>query len=378
MSDLTPKEIADAVERHLAAPEVSVADYLRTLMSQAASEIKGRCKLYLDTRYWVFLRDAELGRAKKPEHEAILLALRDRVASGVAICPVSDVAFMEMTAQTDAETRMTTAKLWDELSLGVSLQTEQGRVRTELEQYYMYPSADDVPIPLRDLVWTKPCFVLGATVPHFDEDSADVNEAFRKASLDALWATTFSELANESSAVLAMSERFQRTADAINAEMRKFQHEIPSFEKAFLVEVSGAINANQKLLAEVVLQQFIRQGNSLEGMPERQVRTALKTKTSALTNVFRLRRDLMARRLPTLYIHAMCHAAIRMDVKRKINGNFLRDIHHGNAGVAYHDAVFTEKPLKVLLTAGNVTADKTFGCRVMSDEREVRAYLEGM
>jgi hypothetical protein len=79
-----------------------------------------------------------------------------------------------------------------------------------------------------------------------------------------------------------------------------------------------------------------------------------------------------------VYLHAMAHAAIRSDIKRKFNGNFLRDIHHGSAGVGYHHAVFTERPLMVLLTAGNVAVDRTFACKVVSDERDVLSYLEAL
>jgi len=365
-----------ALERHLESSKVSVVDHYRLLKEQVAETVRGRRRLYLDTRYWVFIRDAALGRAKKAEHEAILTVLKDRVTSGVAICPVSDVAVMEMTAQTDDVTRAATAELWDELSLGVALQTESERVHTEFEQFFRYPRVEDVPRPLSDLVWTRPCFVFGEAFPSLDGLPEDAQVAFQKAALDGMWATSFSEMGKESAAELTMSEKFQRTAEGINAEMRQFQHEIPTFDKAFLSEISGALDGAREMLAEAVLRQFVQQGNSLDDVTKEQVQRMLGTMRTALTNAFRLRRNLMAKRLPTVYLHALSHAAIRSDVKRKFNGNFLRDIHHGNAGVGYYDAVFTERPLMVLLTAGNVAADRTFACKVMSDEREVLSYLK--
>jgi hypothetical protein len=364
-------------ERHLKSPEVSVVDHYWLLREQVAETVRGRRRLYLDTRYWVFIRDAALGRAKKPEHEAILKELQERVTSGIAICPVSDVAVMEMTAQTDEVTRAATAKLWDELSLGVALQTEPERVRTEFEQFFRYPRVEDVPRPLSDLVWTRPCFVFGETFPSLDGLPQEAQVAFQKAALDGMWATSFSEMGKESAAELAMSDKFQRTAEGINGKMRQFQHEIPTFDKAFLSEISGALDGAREMLAEAVLRQFVQQGNSPDDVTKEQVQRMLGTMRTALTNAFRLRRKLMAKRLPTVYLHALSHAAIRSDVKRKFNGNFLRDIHHGNAGVGYYDAVFTERPLMVLLTAGNVAADRTFACKVMSDEREVLSYLKG-
>ena len=364
------------LKRHLEAPEVSVADYLGTLLSQVATQVRGRHKVYLDTRYWVFIRDAALGRAKRPEHEAILRALRDKVASGVAMCPVSDIAVLEMTAQTDDETRAATAILWDELSLGVALRTEPERILVEVEQFFASSRPDEVPRPLQDLAWTRPCFVLGTIVPGLKQFPRSFSQAVQKAALDALWTATFTEIAKDSSASLALSEKSQRTAENINLEMRKFQHEVPSFEKALLAEISGALDASEGLLTGFLMKQFLEQGHSLHALTEKRLLGAHKTLRTGLVNAFRLRRDVMARRLPSLYLQAACHAAIRTDVKRKVNGNLLRDIHHGSAGVAYHDAVLTENPLKVLLTAGNVAADKTFSCRVMSHEHEVLDYLE--
>lgn len=376
MNDADFSTVAARFNRHLGSPEVPVVDHYRSLREQVVETVSGRRRLYLDTRYWVFIRDAALGRAKKTEHTAILRSLQDMVTSGAALCPVSDVTMMEMTAQTDDETRAATAKLWDELSLGVALQSEPERVHIEFEQFFRYPRAEDLPRPLNDLVWTRPCFVFGETFPSLDGPSKEAQDAFQKAALDEMWTTTFAEMSKESAAELAMSKKFQQTAEGINAEMRQFQHEIPTFDKAFLAEVSGALDGVRDILSAAVILHFVHQGNSLDGVTKEQVQQMRGVMRTALTNAFQLRRDLMAKRLPTVYLNAISHAAIRSDVNRKFNGNFLRDIHHGSAGVGYHDAIFTERPLTVLLTAGNVAADKTFACKVMSDEREVLAYLE--
>jgi hypothetical protein len=376
MNDADFAEADARFKRHLESPEVPVVDHYRLLRERVADTVRGRTRLYLDTRYWVFIRDAALGRAKKPEHDAILGALQEKVKSGAGICPVSDVTVMEMTAQTDDETRAATAVLWDELSLGVALQTEPERMHTEFEQFFRYPRVEDVPRPLNDLVWTRPCFVFGESFPSMDDLPKNAHDAFQKATLDYMWSTTFAEMGKESAAGLAMSEKFQRTAEGINAEMRQFQHEIPTFERAFLAEISGALDGARDILTSAIHQQFVQQGYSPKGLTIDQVQHMQGAMKTGLTNAFRLRRNLMAKRLPTVYLSAMSHAAVRSDMQRKFNGNFLRDIHHGSAGVGYHDAVFTERPLKVLLTAGNVAADKSFACKIMSDEEDVLAYLK--
>jgi hypothetical protein len=367
---------SDDVTRHMALPNLSVAEHLRGLMAQASSVCRSRRKLYLDTRYWVFLREAAIGRPNKPEHAAILTVLREKVATGLAVCPVSDVAFMELTSQTDDNTRAATARLWDELSLGIALESERTRVRTELDHFLSFPELEAAPGALRELVWTRPCFILGPIVPDLKEVPPSLRLATQKAFLDTLWEATFEQAARDSSASLGLSERHQRTAADINLEMRRHQHEIPSFEKAFLAEVFGALSVFQEELTAVLSKLYAREGAS--PVSDIRLRRGAEQITAGLTNGFRYRRGQAAKRLPTLYLFAMCHAAVRMDVQRKFNGNFLRDIHHGMAGVAYHDAMFTEKPLKVLLTAGNVAVDTEFACQVLSDEREVLAYVESI
>jgi hypothetical protein len=53
----------EALSRHLATPEVSAASYLEARELAVAQQVAGRRKVYLDTCFWVMLRDAAMGRA---------------------------------------------------------------------------------------------------------------------------------------------------------------------------------------------------------------------------------------------------------------------------------------------------------------------------
>src|SRR6266699_5009890 len=121
-----------ALARHRDDPTVSAPAYLRRLTVALGKLVSTRRKLYLDTRYWIFLRDAAMGRPRRPEHSELLELLRGAVQSGVALCPISDVGYLELTKQTDPVTKLETTRLVDELSLGIALLTEESRVGTEL------------------------------------------------------------------------------------------------------------------------------------------------------------------------------------------------------------------------------------------------------
>ncbi len=224
----------------------------------------------------------------------------------------------------------------------------------------------------------KACFVLGVLLPTNNAVAAGLLRAVQKSSIDTLWNLSFSDMAKDSAAKLAASKKFDEAASRINLDMRKFQHEIPSFQKAFMAEIIGVLRMHEDDINTILVGMWEEQGMVLQEDTKDRFVAFRENMLKGLMNNFRLARAKMATRLPSLYMHAICHAAIRMDVQRKLNGNFLRDLHHGCAGVTYFDAVFTENPLRVLLTSGNVAADKTFGSQILSSEPDVVRYLESL
>ncbi|EJC3510817.1 hypothetical protein MYX42_004021, partial [Escherichia coli] len=72
----------------------------------------------------------------------------------------------------------------------------------------------------------------------------------------------------------------------------------------------------------------------------------------------------------TLHIGASCHAAVRWDQKRQLNGNDLLDFHHAEAALGYCDLFLTEKPLKVLVSQEHLGLRELFSCSVESSASE--------
>ncbi len=346
------------------------------MVAEFGQSIAGRRKLYLDARYWVFLREAVLGRAKRVEHDEILHLLRRLVSAGAALCPISDAAFMELMKQTDDVTRVATAKLMDELSLGVALHSERDRVRAELEHFLEYPEAGSDPEPLKNIVWVKPCYVLGVSVPVSAELSPSINRIVQKATIDMFWQMTLQQFVENAASVVLTPDNFEKAAAQINIDMPKHAHQVRSIEQAFVAEIAGVLSIFKTDISRIIVRLHEkRMGNSVSAT-DQEFFEFEKAMLNALVNCFRYARGKMAQHIPTLYVHAMCHAAIRMDRTRKFNGHDLLDLHHASAGVAYHDAMFTENPLRVLLTAGNVALDKKFGCQIISAEHDVIDYLK--
>lgn len=370
--------ILSSMARHATSPEVSVRKYVGGLMADLGNSIAGRHKLYLDTRYWIYLRDAAMGRAKYPCHKEILDYVRSLVSTGYAICPVSDVAWMELFKQTDPQTRLATADLLDELSLGVAILTEQERVISEIERFII-PSGIAEPVEnTKQNVWVKTGYVLGIAIPTVDKWSQELNLRLQKTSVDMLWNVTHRDLTEAADGVLPMTNSLEQSAVKITENMRLYAHEIRSIQQAFTAEISGALKLFKDDIGVLMLRHFRNTTGNRGPMQNELVESAAQTTLTAVINAFRLRPKIMAQQIPSLYTYAMCHAAVRMDRTRRFNGHDLLDIHHASSGIPYHDAVFTENPLRVLVTAGNVALDKTYGCTVLAKEVEVLDYLRNL
>ncbi|MNB77314.1 hypothetical protein D3C81_170930 [compost metagenome] len=351
----------EALDLHRESPEISTTEYFNRISRELATEISSSKKIYLDSCYWVRLRDAQFGRSKSPADTELLELIRASVDSGRVICPVSDAAFIELMQQTDAESRSQTAILMDAFSRGVCLRTEQERVSLQLQRFMAAPHVSgrtDL-----NLSWVRPAFVLGVRLPHHAGLPKAVDHLFQKATIDLGSRLSFAEIAN-SHPVEGLADAMARSAEEVNSKLIEFAGSIASFEQAFKAEISGAIKLYDADLARLFLteKQVALTAENIE-----------KFKDSAQTmlfNLFRLRPELMAERLPTLFVHAGCHAAIRWDKKRRLNAHDVVDIHHACAAAGYCDVMLTEKPLKALMTSGKLNFHKRLNLVIAADAVE--------
>lgn len=122
---------------HRREPEVSVSALLRRRMRELAQEVLSRTRIYLDIRYWIFLRDALLGVPARPVHSELLDVLTTGVEAGRLLCPLSETTFFELTRQGDRELLLASVRLMDLLSRGVVVQHTIDRVRTEVRHFLL-------------------------------------------------------------------------------------------------------------------------------------------------------------------------------------------------------------------------------------------------
>jgi hypothetical protein len=166
---------------------------------------------------------------------------------------------------------------------------------------------------------------------------------------------------------------FDGIAQRLNVQNAACSGGIKSFPQVYEDEFRGGLD----LLAVPALQAVERilamKGEGPTSLPSDTERQ--RVVFNLLCATFQNKRDLIVKALPTLEIGSLCHAAVRWDQKRQLNGNDLFDFHHAQAALPYCDVFLTEKPLHMLLSQKNVVLDRKFKCRIISSLEDAAAFL---
>ncbi|MFC7332425.1 hypothetical protein [Rhodocista pekingensis] len=94
-------------------------------------------KIYLDTCFWIKIRDAALGILAESSACRLLDNLRSGVAGGRFVCPISASMFLELMKQPyTSDRRIGTARLIDELSLGIAMVPSHIVMETEIYLFF--------------------------------------------------------------------------------------------------------------------------------------------------------------------------------------------------------------------------------------------------
>ncbi len=348
-------------------------------MLELGEAVSRRKRIYLDTRYWIYLRDAAMDRSKDPLHGLLLAHLRRAVADGVALCPISDVMFTELLRQSDDTTRLATARVVDELSDGVTLCLEDQRIGTEFAHFLYDTGARREVHPIGHLVWTKACFVWGEHYPRETRFPQETECALQKAFIDYQWGMSLEKIiqALGSAESLPVAD-FEPTARRLNEGNRAHSHELRSFSQLVVSEIAGILDLYQQPLADIMAEMYEREHGKPPNLTDTQRQDSEAQLRNVFVNLFRLRPQVMAQRAPTIYVGAKCHAAVRWNRNKNLTANDLMDFHHAAAALGYCDAFFTDNPLKVMLTQNHVRLPSELGRFVTANDREALQFVEAL
>lgn len=346
---------------------MDIEKHSRARQVELGRSLFGRRKIYLDACFWIMLRDVELGsKADSAEHE-LLHFLRLGVSTGKLICPISSSMFFELMKQPfGPNRRQATAQLIDELSLGVTAINSKQLLGTEIYRFFLSKCrGGNATHAMQELLWTKVAYVLGDHYLVIPGLSAEEQLPIQRYIYDYLWECPLTEIVEMIGETGMQGDEYRKLSEETNAQNLLHRHELKSFERAYDIELRGAIELAGEIGADIVAELASKDAGQALSFTQKDRSRIVNACCNILYESMKIAEHRDA--LRTLHIGTSLHASMRWDKERKFKPNDYYDLEHATIALAYCDAFLTERPLHVLVTRPQVDLEQVNGCRVISD-----------
>ena len=345
-------------------------DYFQKVRLEAGQFMMSKLRIYLDTKFWIFMRQAEQGKATT-ERQEIYKMLSCLVKDGQAICALSGHTFLELFKQADQQSRLSTADVIDKLSQQYCFVSLTQIVGQELITFIRNAQAKPKQLPPHEnvkYVWTRVPFILGELFPTWDHDS-DSQEQIREKFLEYYSKMSLKDIVERIPSGLLVKSR----SDLID-RLNKGKDENQSwktYREVFMHEVAGVLDVLRNDFEQIWMHLF--EVDYGETVPK-EVIQRLKG-VDMLTNLIyqAFNRGKIARELPFINIRATIHAQYRYDKARKFKENDLEDIGHTAWALPYCQYFFTEDNFAAIITQTKM--DSYYNTTVLSKENEIVEML---
>ncbi|KAK42451.1 MULTISPECIES: hypothetical protein [Burkholderiaceae] len=354
---------------------MSIEQHIRSRQIELGRKICPRRKIYLDARFWIFMRDAALGVRCDTASQALLAHLRRGVTEGSLLCPISSAMFLELMKQPYSPgRRVGTARVIDELSMGIGLIEPHTVLGTEIYTFLLKGKGGIELFPIEELMWTKVANILGPSIPTLAGRPLDEELAIQKAFHDYLWNLSLNEMVEIFGDKPFGPNDFVELAAQTNDMNALHKGELGSFAQTYDIELRGSIELAGEVTADIMHELAEKQAaRSLSRTPEERA-TSVNVCRNALYLAFE--KPETRRILRSIHIGASLHAAIRWDKSRKFKPNDYYDFQHAVAALSYCDAFLTEGPLHTLVRQPHTNLESINGCRVFSDIGVAADFVE--
>lgn len=360
-------KFVNTFEKHRQEPNISLEEYTKGLRLQLGEEIKRYKKIYLDTKYWLELRNVILGRQINKNFVKLLELLHNGVKAGKLICPISDENFYEILLQSDPSTLSASASLIDDLSRGVALLSAEERIKFEILYFIHSSTKGKNSVCHPDIfVWLKVSCIYGASHPTSTPFSPEEELVIQKAFFDQMWSLSLTDMIK----VIGMENilsmpKYNDISEKLNKNKIMYANENNSFKQLFLSEIAGVIDLFQPLFEDALVYLFEKEKGYRPATEEVDATNSGKQIANLIYHAFK--KNKLGNYFPSLVIGAGLHASVRQDVNRKFKANDMSDFHHAQAAIPYFDYFFTEHSLRDLVSRSNIGFDKKYNCKVLSD-----------
>lgn len=280
----------------------------------------------------------------------------------VMFCPISDSIFVEVMKQTDATSRSATIALIDELSLGVTLVSEQDRAEMEVRYFVRACAGRPQSPPLDEAVWSKLAYIMGMVHPHNTPFDMSTELAIQKAFFDYMWTLPMSRLVDAVSDVEIPGQDWTELSNKLNIGNAAHAASLRSYRQTYKTEVRGIVD----VVGDAAVAAFIAVSAEM-GAPPGRMTTVLRNEIeTSWKNIIAIKMEegTAQSQLASLHILASLYASLRWNKQQKLDSHDLFDFQHATAALAYCDAFFTERPLSNMIKQNHLRLDSEFDCFV--------------
>jgi hypothetical protein len=372
-------DAVEGIKRHRATPHISTDQHVKNRIVQLGRSLDGRAAIYLDTKFWIRLRNAALGIPTMDGAGELLDSLRDLTKAGKIFCPMSGSVFIEVMKQSDGKTRLATARVIDELSLGVTLVAKEMRAKTELAHFiHSFTLERDSVHPLHHLIWTKLAYALGFRYPSSPALDAGSDLAAQKAFVDLMWAIPLADVvAIMGQGMPPEATDYGEVATRLNLMKVLHPRKGRSFVQTYVTELEGQIGDLGDAVMDIACELPAKSGGRSPPRGSPEWADMRKIWNGILFDALK-KKGPARQQLRSLHINTSLRAAFLWDERRRFESNDIYDLEHAVAALAHCRAFFTEHSLRTTVTAKHVALDKLYGCAVMSEVSEAMDYLRGL
>ena len=365
----------NTIGEHLQCTDVTFAEHVRKSEIRLGESIAHREPIYLDTNFWIMLRNAS--REKERSNATNLLTiLRRAVKESRVFCPISSALFVELVRQDSLPSRIGTAEIIDELSLGLTIVGFEERISVEIEHLICSTANLNSHYSIQHAIWRKLSYVLG--IENFQNAAIEpkLDLVVQKAFFDHMCTISLQDMIKMIGEEWLLEKDETSFASRMNERIAEHAEELLSFKQAYDAEVRGVVDDVGDITLDVVrsILRDCRQG--LAEMDYEQQRDARNRWKNLIYLI--LVKNKARYFLPTLHIRASLYASLRWNKGRRFRPSDLWDFSHAEVGLGYCSAFFTDKSLHNMITEKHLGLDGLYECHVGSSVEDAIEHVSGI
>jgi hypothetical protein len=357
-------EHVNTFEFHKNNPSESVEKYIKRKRVELSHEIRASKKIYLDTNYWILLRDARIKERVDDNIVKLLHLLETLVEGGHALCPISTDTFWEIQKQSDVDTLKATIKIIDDLSKGIAIISLPERFDFELNYFVLTKLKQPVYSP-DEMIWTKIPYILGFVTPVSKTLPPDMSTAIQKAFIDQMWVISLMDMYEQlSQGPIISPPDYTALSKTLNNNKCEHIDDHSSFKQLFMAEIAGILDVYRNSAASIFVHLYEMETGSKPFKEEIAKSKGDQYMVNLICRAFRLNK--ITTEFPSLHVMAKIHAAARWDKNRQFKPNDIYDFHHAIDAIPYYDYFLTDHSLRHLVSQEIMGFNTISHCKTIS------------